>query len=191
MSERAFKRWILQPNDWYLYHTFGIFQSIDGYLYRNYGSTITSQVLTSKLSGLDLNEGRARGGDSGVVSATIHWPIAEKMKKSVDTLTSSLWIDHCMWLGESQWRQHWGWKGAADLRVQLQKPISQWGGCWHWFGTRWAWSVCWLFASIDRISVNIYGSHFLLVTSKWNLPRPAPILKYGLVRSPNRRKQTS
>ena len=41
-------------------------------IYRNYGSTITFQVLTSKLSGLDLNEGRARGGDSGVVSAMIH-----------------------------------------------------------------------------------------------------------------------
>ena len=72
MSERAFKRWILQANDGYLYRTFGISQSNDGYFYRDYGSTMICQVLTSKLSGLDLNEGRARGGDSGVVSATIH-----------------------------------------------------------------------------------------------------------------------
>ena len=32
------------------------------------------QVLTSKLSGLDLNDGRARGGDSGVVRAQSSTP---------------------------------------------------------------------------------------------------------------------
>ena len=159
MSERAFKRWILQPNDWYLYHTFGIFQSNDGYLYRNYGSTITSQVLTSKLSGLDLNEGRARGGDSGVVSATIHWPVAEKMKKKkcryIDLLTLNWSLHVARWVPvKTALRvKGSGWSPSptpkADLTVEkmlalVQNKVSNW-----------ALSVCWWLALTERIVVNI------------------------------------
>ena len=51
---------------------------------------MTCQVLTSKLSGLDLNEGRARGGDSGVVSATVHLTLAGVSKSRYFVISISI-----------------------------------------------------------------------------------------------------